>query len=308
MNLVKDYKQYFTPEKLAKYMVDIIPNNEIKFIVDLSMGECGLLEEAKKRWNNAELYGVDIDKTLIEVIRKRSPYIKTFQGDSLSNELERWKEYKEIVSKTGFDLAIANPPFNFFEQELVEIETGKQITLSIEMRFLVKYIDIVREEGYICIILPYGFLALDSYKELRKWLLEKVKILKVIKIFERCFEKIDADTCLILMQKKRGDVKNIQSEISIEYLDSTYQLTNEHVVCVNKMDRWDLEYQCLQEGTKATLSIDGYKRDRLGSYIRKCRRGKSITKNKEVMANNGTRFIHTTDLKKLYISSEKQSI
>lgn len=306
MNLVKDYKQYFTPEKLAKYMVSIIPDSTINSVVDLSMGECGLLEEAKKRWNNAELYGADIDKNLIEVIKKRSPYIKTFQGDSLSNKLELWKAYKDIVSKTGFDLAIANPPFNFFEQELVEIEIGTKMTLPIEMRFLLKYIDIVREEGYICIILPYGFLALDSYKEFRKWLLGKVKILKVIKIFERCFEKIDADTCLILMQKKRDGVKNIQSEISIEYLDSTYKLTNEHVACVSGVDRWDLEYQCLQEETKNALNASGFKVDILGSYIRNCRRGKSITKNKEVLTEKGTRFIHTTDLKKLYISSEKK--
>lgn len=47
MNLVKDYKQYFTPDKLAAYMVSIIPDDTIEAVVDLSMGECGLLEEAK---------------------------------------------------------------------------------------------------------------------------------------------------------------------------------------------------------------------------------------------------------------------
>lgn len=67
MNLVKDYKQYFTPDKLAAYMVSIIPDDTIEAVVDLSMGECGLLEEAKKRWSNAELYGADIDLSLIHI-------------------------------------------------------------------------------------------------------------------------------------------------------------------------------------------------------------------------------------------------
>ena len=48
MNVKKDYKQYFTPDRLAEYMVNIVPDERISSVVDLSMGECGLLEEAKK--------------------------------------------------------------------------------------------------------------------------------------------------------------------------------------------------------------------------------------------------------------------
>lgn len=34
------------------------------------------------------------------------------------------------------------------------------------------------------------FLSLDTYKNLRTQLLKKVTIIKVIKIFEKCFEKL----------------------------------------------------------------------------------------------------------------------
>ena len=99
MTPVKDYKQYFTPDRLAEYMVDIIPDETIKTVVDLSMGECGLLDKAKKRWPDARLYGADIDQNLILKINKKSPYIKTFHGDSLSVDLENWKSYNKIVKK-----------------------------------------------------------------------------------------------------------------------------------------------------------------------------------------------------------------
>lgn len=173
MNLVKDYKQYFTPQKLAKYMVSIIPEEIITNVIDLSMGECGLLEEARERWNNAELYGVDIDKILIKKIRTKSPYINTFHGDSLSCKLDKWDKYNNIVNGKGFDLAIANPPFNYFDQKYVLIQDAQRYLLPIEIRFLLKYIDIVRSNGYICIILPYGFLSSDSYAKFRMELLKK---------------------------------------------------------------------------------------------------------------------------------------
>ena len=306
MNLVKDYKQYFTPDKLAAYMVSIIPNDTIKTVVDLSMGECGLLEEAKKCWSNAELYGADINKELIKKINKKSPYIKTYLGDSLSVKLENWKSYNEIVNNHGFDLAIANPPFNFYDQVTVNINESQKMALPIEMRFLLKYMDIVKENGYICIILPYGFLSLDLYKNLRTQLLKMVTIVKVIKIFDRCFDKIDADTCLILMKKKKKEEKNTQAEILIEYLDSNYNLSNGKMAVVNQVDRWDLEYQYLLSQTDIIVENTSFERTILANYIKSCGRGKSVTKNKEFLVDKGIRFIHTTDVKKLYISNENK--
>ena len=306
MNLTKDYKQYFTPDKLAEYMVNIIPDGIIKTVVDLSMGECGLLEEVQKRWLDAELFGADIDRDLIKKISEKNPYINVFHGDSLSTKLDDWKCYNEIVSNQGFDLAIANPPFNFYDQVTVSINENQKMALPIEIRFLLKYIDIVKENGYICIILPYGFLSLDLYKKLRIQLLRMVTILRVIKIFNRCFDKIDADTCLILMKKKKKEEKNIQTKIRIEYLDDKYNLSISQMVMVNQVDRWDLEYQHLLKQTNIRNGNADFERIALKNYIKSCRRGKSITNNKELLEDKGTRFIHTTDLKKLYISNENK--
>ena len=135
MYLKKDYKQYFTPDRLAEYMVNLIPDDSIRSVVDLSMGECGLLEEAKKRWENAVLYGADIDETLIKKIHKKCPYIHTYSGDSLSGAIEKWDRYHMIANGEGFDLAIANPPFNFYDQEEQRLNKEK-VLLPIEMRFL----------------------------------------------------------------------------------------------------------------------------------------------------------------------------
>lgn len=304
MNLVKDYKQYFTPQKLAKYMVSIIPEKIITNIIDLSMGECGLLEEARERWNNAELYGVDIDQALVKKIHRESPYINIFHGDGLSDKLDKWNKYSDIVTGKGFDLAIANPPFNFFDQKYVLMQNAQKYLLPIEMRFLLKYIDIVRSNGYVCIILPYGFLSSDSYANFRMELLQKVEILKIVKIFDGCFEKIDADTCLILMKKKSKCEKNIQRKIWIEYLDSDYNACNLIRANIELSKRWDIEYQDVQEKNRVFENNSQYTKTSFRRYIRSCRRGKTVTKHKELIRQKGKRYIHTTDIKKLYISND----
>lgn len=214
--------------------------------------------------------------------------------------IEKWNGYNEIIKERGFDLAIANPPFNFYDQKELWLNE-KKLSLPIEIRFLLKYIDIVREEGYICIILPYGFLSLDLYEEFRMKILKKVTILKIIKIFENCFDKIDADTCLVLMKKNKDDWMNVQEEITIEYLSDEYQLLNKHIVITSKAKRWDLEYQKMLSN-KFSYSAK-FRKVELNNFIKDCRRGKSITKNMNMLSEKGVRFIHTTDVKKLYITN-----
>jgi len=305
VNINRYYKQYFTPLRLAEFMVNLIPDENIHFVIDLSMGECGLLEEAKKRWKNAIYYGADIDETLLCKIHAKSPYIKTFCGDSLGESIKYWEDYQYILKSKKFDLAIANPPFNFFDQDTVKVFDTKEFTLPIEIRFLIKYIDIIREGGYICIILPYGFLSLDLYKELRKLILTKVTIMKVIKVFPNCFDKIDADTCIILMQKKNNDDCSIQDKITIEYLNDQYLLERSAMInCLEGVERLDLEYNQLIEEINEMQKKCIFPIVSLSQLVEKCIRGKTLTNRKDLISDSGNRYLHTTDIKFLSISNK----
>lgn len=303
MNIVKEYKQYFTPLDLADFMVELVPENSVNTVVDLSMGECGLLEAAKKRWDNASFWGADIDNTLLSKIHAKSPYIHTFSGDSLGDTIGNWVEYQDILQKDKFDLAIANPPFNFFDQASVCVD-GFEMVLPIEMRFLLKYIDIVKDGGYICIILPYGFLSLDLYSKLRLEILKKVTIHKVIKIFENCFKRIDADTCLLLLQKKNTIDGYIQDKIAIEYLDSQYSLQNHlYITISSRENRLDLEYHKLLKDFQRIRGRCKYPIKLLSQYVESCKRGRTLANKKDLVVENGIRFLHTTDVKHLSISN-----
>ena len=304
MNIVKEYKQYFTPLDLADFMVNLVPDDNVNTVVDLSMGECGLLEAAKKRWNDASFFGADIDETLLSKIHAKSPYIHTFSGDSLGNTVKKWDVYQNVLNNARFDLAIANPPFNYFDQANVCCGDNDNLTLPIEMRFLLKYIEIVRDGGYICIILPYGFLSLDLYNKLRLKILSKVTIHKVIKIFDNCFDRIDADTCLLLMQKKRTNDRYIQDNISIEYLDSEYLLQKyTNVAISSEKSRLDLEYHQLLKDFQNIRQVCRHPINLLNQYVISCKRGRTLANKKDLIVEKGIRFLHTTDVKYLSISN-----
>lgn len=305
MNIIKDYKQYFTPLDLADFMVNLVPEDKINTVIDLSMGECGLLEAAKKRWKNASFFGADIDETLLSKIHAKSPYINTFSGDSLGENISNWREYQAVLNSTQFDLAIANPPFNYYDQASVCIAANENMVLPIEIRFLLKYIDIVRVGGYVSIILPYGFLSLDLYKKLRLKILSKVRIIKVIKIFDNCFDKIDADTCLILMKKKNTDNRYTQKSVSIEYLDESYLLQQHtRVLLAADNNRLDLEYHKLLQEFEDIQKKCIYPISLLQNYVKNYKRGRTLANRKDLIVEKGIRFLHTTDVKCLYISNQ----
>lgn len=300
------YKQYFTPDKLANFMVSIIPDAKIKNVIDLSMGVCGLLDAAKNRWHSVKLLGADIDSVLIKKIKKNSPYIDIHYGDGLAECLaDNWPQYSSILSSNKFDLAIANPPFDFYNRDTWSIENNK-LQLPIEIRFLLKYIDIIREEGYVCIILPYGFLSLDLYSKLRQYLLTKVSILRIIKLFRNCFSSIDAETCLILFQKKCEKDQNIQKFIKFESINDAYEITDSYTIKCNETNRFDIEYYKAQDNCKNIFRNIFYPIKPLSEFIVNCKRGKTITRHPELLSSNGIRFLHTTDVLKLSIKEKNK--
>lgn len=297
MNNKKIYKQYYTPDSLAAFMVKSIPRESINTIIDLSMGECGLLEKSRERWEDANCYGADIDEDLINSVKESSPYIITYRGDSL-NCLQEWEEYNTIIKAGGFELALANPPFDYTDQRYISMKSGEVSKVPIEICFLYKYLDIIKEDGYICIILPLGFLTNDKYVNIRKDIMSSLEIVKIIKIFKGCFNGIDADTCLLLLHKINNEEQHL-TELGV--LDSEYQLIDRHEVNLSTLLRWDLDYYLLQqnkifpnEGNVKKFSV----------FIQECRRGISKTCESMQQHSRGKRFIHTTDVKQLYISKD----
>lgn len=306
MNAQKKYKQYFTPQLLADIMVNSVPSSAILSVVDLSMGECDLLDAAKKRWINASFFGADIDTELCNKISLEKPFINLQNVDSLSDQINNWTEYYNITSTAKFDLAIANPPFNYYDKRVVNLSDDESIRYPIEIVFLLKYLDIIKNGGYVSIILPYGFLSLELYRSLRSKILQSCKIIRIVKIFNGCFDKINADTCLIVMQKQENSSYKINSNLSIEYLDKNYKFINKvSISWSTSCNRLDLEYNYLKSRVNQYVITKNFNVGLLSAFIKTAKRGRTLSNKTHLMVSSQIRrFLHTTDVKLLFVSNE----
>lgn len=219
--------QFFTPENVAKLMVEISSPNEQKTIFDPASGTAGFLTTSMFHvWNQIDnslmrdqakydkqqqfatnnLYGIEKDsflakmsKTFMAVLGDGRAGI--FTEDSLNEA--KWKPgtVAKIKSKE-FDIILTNPPF------------GKDIKLSddtanlyefgnkIELAFVEKSLKQLKSGGILGIILPETVFHAPKMAEVRQKLFYKHNITHIIDLPHTTFKPYNnAKTDIIFIQK-----------------------------------------------------------------------------------------------------------
>ncbi len=117
----KNNNQYFTPEFVVEKAFSFIPNIKIKNIIDPAVGNGIFLKIAQKKYEEAKLFGIDIDSKIIEKLEKFNlPNAKFFVGDALLKKTWQDDEIQKVISNSGFDLVVGNPPFSSWFQRIKE--------------------------------------------------------------------------------------------------------------------------------------------------------------------------------------------
>ena len=185
--------QYFTPGNVIDMMIEILNPLPSEIIVEPSSG-CGnilihLHSYFYRRYKeyNGNINGIEIDKRLIEVsnlIHERLNFSSKVEcGDAL-----QVKELNDSV-----DVIIGNPPFgkhvslnyNDFLTDSRTVKTlDKQINNNerIEVLFLKKCVNMLKEGGRMGLVLPDGILGNDGNTNMRKWLLQQGQIIAIVSL------------------------------------------------------------------------------------------------------------------------------
>lgn len=180
------------------------------------------------------IYGVDLNAESVE-ITKLALWLKTANkkdpltalddnikcGNSLIDDVAiagdkafDWnKEFPEIMANGGFDVIVGNPPyvfargqsFNNAEKEYY-YKNYHQATYQINtyVLFIEHGYQLIKDNGYLGYITPNTFLTINSFKALRKFLLEKTSQISIINIYDKIFNDAAVDTCIICFQKGNG--------------------------------------------------------------------------------------------------------
>lgn len=197
----KSLGQYFTPNSIKEALLNQLPKDikNLK-ILDPACGTGEFLLTAKKYFKNANLYGWDIDKNLVEISKKILPGANLKTADALFNG-----------DSDKFDFVVGNPPyFEFITSEKIKKRFGNIINgrANIFSLFVYQGLNWLKDGGYLAYVIPPSMNNGAYFSKLRNFIvqnanIEYLRVLKNPKLFSGALQS----TMLLVLKKgpNKGD-------------------------------------------------------------------------------------------------------
>ena len=177
-------------------------------------------------WAKDYIYGIDLDYRLVKTTK-----VSTFlNGDGeanivhasglapFSSENYIGALHSDSDKNEKFDVLLANPPYSVqnFKQT---IGKGKQrFTLfkhlgkdsdDIECLFVERMGQLVREGGYIGVILPTSILESQKiFSKTREYIIDNFRIVGIVRLSDQAFMKTGTKTAVLFLEKKKPSNQN----------------------------------------------------------------------------------------------------
>lgn len=211
--------QFFTPEPVIEFCVEMTQPKPNETIIDPACGSGGFLMSALKylQKNYSELktseivsqhlFGLDINKSIARIAKMKLLLESNKKINVLCiNSLEDIDAIKfSIAQKDGFDVVFTNPPFGAkitntttlskfdLGHKWSNYEKGFHKTKTVypnqnaEILFIERCIQLLKEGGRMAIVLPNGNFENPSLEYLRYYIKLKTKILAIVNLPQETF-------------------------------------------------------------------------------------------------------------------------
>lgn len=245
--------KFYTPECVSKLVVELawVPSLEPK-IYDPTCGSGLLLSVAMKGYDSPTLYGQDIDPESCELARSL-PNAHIFCGDTLTQPF-RWAKRNELFQSEDikFDMIVSNPPFGI-KWDPSEVKDDPDFFGAVapkgapELAFVQRAYSQLAEHGKACFVLPPSVLfRTGAENEIRKWLVDNLKIETIIALPDRLFDATSISTILLVLTKRNNygvyffnatnvytESKGVKRHISDEQITNIVNFVRNRVACEN---------------------------------------------------------------------------
>ena len=176
------------------------------------------------------LYGVDINEESVGIaqlalwLRTAKPNRKLNSlnenikcGNSLisdpaiaGDKAFNWQEqFPKVFENGGFDVVIGNPPYvrpHYLKDDIKHYLWQKFQTYErkadLYVCFMETALNLVKQHGLTSFIVSDGWLRLDSFEEIRKYVLNNSSVLQIVDFTSDVFESAAVKTCIFVFQKK----------------------------------------------------------------------------------------------------------
>lgn len=219
------------------------------------------------------IYGVDLDEKAVEITqlnlllktveKRKLPMLKNNirRGNSLIDDKKIakdktfvWeKEFKDILDEGGFDSIVGNPPYGivFKEDEKSYLEQRYETfkrNNDIFVAFVQRSIELLKPGGLLGFILPNTFLLGPYFNEMKKFILENMKILKIVDFGNlSVFQDPTIFNTIVILQKeidKQVRDNNVISYTVVQSLDK-FLKNNFSDIKINQQSFQSLHWQPL---------------------------------------------------------------
>jgi len=188
------------------------------------------------------IFGVDLDPKAVEIaqlnlllqISEKGEKLPLLQNNikvgnsliddpSVSDKAFKWgEEFPEIMKEGGFDIIIGNPPYvdiKQLEPKLVKYFFRQYSTIENRMNlystFIEKAFYLLKQDGYFSFIIPNSILYNESYRKIRKLLINETTITNIVRLPDNVFSGVKIETIILVYKKTQKRQKSNTCEVYI---------------------------------------------------------------------------------------------
>ncbi len=237
-----DRGQFFTPEPVIDFCVQFLQPQPHQKIIDPTCGSGGFLFSAyqylldnfeiDKQKIIPNLFGIDINQTVVKIAKMKlllecNTNLNIFTQNSLEDLDELSLSFGQKI-ENSFDIVLANPPFGAKitnEKLLKKYELGYKwqnistptqndytktkilhIGQTLEILFIERCLQLLKEGGKMAIVLPNGMFENPSLEYLRYFIKQKAQVLAVINLPQETFIPFGTGvkTSILFLQKNEN--------------------------------------------------------------------------------------------------------
>jgi adenine-specific DNA-methyltransferase len=244
---------YYTPDYLSDFIVNRISMQltikERISIFEPSVGDGSFLNALSKsgifnQYNNIQITALDINKDELNKAKKNVADVKC-------SKLFEHCDFLNYIKKdnTSYDLVIGNPPYikkNLLKEEQIIIcqEIHREAALSnnsiknIWTAFLIKSIQLLKDDGVLAFVLPAELLQVKFAEELRKYIQSQFQRIEIYTFSNLLFECKGQDTIVLLGFKKSKSKGVFYTNIENKEQLKTHQNLTKKDILVKSDVKW----------------------------------------------------------------------
>tara|TARA_R110001599_G_scaffold91712_1_gene240793 strand:+ start:101 stop:1318 length:1218 start_codon:yes stop_codon:yes gene_type:complete len=193
---------YFTPPNTINKNIQLLEPymKNIKEVLEPSCGSCEYISRLSKKYNNINITGIELNKTIFESIKSmEDKNIKLYNKNYLNYEIN-----------IKYDLIIGNPPYFVMKKKDVDKAYYNYFTgrPNIFIMFIIKSLGLLNKNGILSFILPKNFLNCLYYNKTRNYINDNFMILNIAECNDNYIETKQETIVIIIKNIDKQTEKN----------------------------------------------------------------------------------------------------